>query len=60
MNTALRPMSTGEVLDRTFNLYRNHFLLFSGIAISEVVCVLIGILLLIPGSGASAEHVEFS
>jgi len=48
MNTALRPMSTGEVLDRTFNLYRNHFLLFSGIAISEVVCVLVGILLLIP------------
>jgi hypothetical protein len=48
MNTALRPMSTGEVLDRTFNLYRNHFLLFSGIAISQVVCVLIGILVLIP------------
>lgn len=46
--TALRPMSTGEVLDRTFNLYRNHFLLFSGIAISQVACVVIGILVMIP------------
>src|SRR5919201_2003762 len=32
MNTALRPMSTSEVLDRTFHLYRNNFLLFCGIA----------------------------
>jgi hypothetical protein len=32
MNTALRPMSTGEVLDRTFSLYRNNWLLFAGIA----------------------------
>jgi hypothetical protein len=28
----LRPMSLGEVLDRTFNLYKNHFWLFVGIA----------------------------
>jgi hypothetical protein len=27
----LRPMSLGEVLDRTFNLYKNHFWLFTGI-----------------------------
>jgi hypothetical protein len=27
----LRPMSLGEVLDRTFNLYKNHFWLFAGI-----------------------------
>jgi Membrane domain of glycerophosphoryl diester phosphodiesterase len=27
----LRPMSLGEVLDRTFKLYRNHFWLFAGI-----------------------------
>jgi len=32
MNTALRPMSTSQVLDRTFHLYRNNFLLFCGIA----------------------------
>ncbi len=33
MNTALRPMSTGELLDRTFTLYKRHFLLFTGIAV---------------------------
>jgi hypothetical protein len=33
MDTALRPMSTSQVLDRTFHLYRNNFLLFVGIAI---------------------------
>ena len=27
----LRPLSLGELLDRTFTLYRNHFLLFVGI-----------------------------
>src|SRR5581483_3815693 len=33
MNTALRPMSTGELLDRTFTLYKRHFLLFTGISL---------------------------
>ncbi len=28
----LRPLSLGEILERTFNLYRRHFLLFIGIA----------------------------
>jgi hypothetical protein len=32
MSTQLRPLSLGEVLDRTAELYRNHFLLFAGIA----------------------------
>jgi len=27
----LRPLSLGEILDRTFSLYRKHFLLFAGI-----------------------------
>jgi hypothetical protein len=31
MTTALRPLSTGELLDRTFFLYRKHFVLFVGI-----------------------------
>ena len=31
MTTALRPLSTGELLDRTFSLYRSHFGLFMGI-----------------------------
>jgi hypothetical protein len=33
MNSILRPMSTSEVLDRMFHLYRNNFLLFTGIAL---------------------------
>jgi len=32
MVTVLRPLSTSELLDRTFHLYRNNFLLFVGIA----------------------------
>jgi len=30
-NLDLRPLSLGEILDRTFTLYRRHFLLFIGI-----------------------------
>ena len=32
MDTTLRPMSLGEILDRTAQLYRTHFVLFAGIA----------------------------
>lgn len=32
VNLDLRPLSLGELLDRTFFLYRRHFLLFVGIA----------------------------
>jgi hypothetical protein len=28
----LRPLSTGELLDRTFQIYRSHFTLFAGLA----------------------------
>jgi hypothetical protein len=31
MTTALRPLSSGELMDRTFSLYRSHFGLFVGI-----------------------------
>src|SRR5215470_6531115 len=48
MSTALRPMSTAELLDRTFNLYRNHFLLFAGIAVGQAVCIVLGIIFVIP------------
>jgi uncharacterized membrane protein len=33
MTNQLRPMSLGEILDRTAELYRNNFLLFAGIAV---------------------------
>jgi uncharacterized metal-binding protein len=32
MPAALRPMNLGEILDRTFEIYRKRFLLFAGIA----------------------------
>jgi hypothetical protein len=38
MANALRPLTTGELLDRTFSLYRRHFGLFIGIfAIPHIV-----------------------
>jgi hypothetical protein len=46
MNTSLRPMTTGEVLDRSFHLYRNHFLLFTGIAVGYSGCFLVGVFVL--------------
>jgi hypothetical protein len=32
MITGLRPLSTSELLDQTFHLYRNHFWVFTGIS----------------------------
>lgn len=41
----LRPLSLGEVLDRTFSLYRRHFLLFIGIAaIPHLLTLALGLL----------------
>jgi len=40
MATVLRPLSTGELLDRTFSLYRSHFALFLGIFALPHLCVL--------------------
>ena len=48
MTTPLRPMSTGELLDRTFNLYRNNFLLFAGIATVAAIPSLVAPLMLLP------------
>jgi hypothetical protein len=40
----LRPLGLGELLDRTFTLYRNNFFLFCGImAIPETVIILAGV-----------------
>jgi hypothetical protein len=47
MTTALRPMSTGEVLARTFHVYRSYFLLFAGMGASFAACVVIGVLIVI-------------
>ncbi|MGC1186779.1 MAG: hypothetical protein WA871_05255 [Candidatus Acidiferrales bacterium] len=37
----LRPLSLGEILDRTFTLYRGNFLLFAGISAIPQVLVLV-------------------
>jgi uncharacterized membrane protein YwzB len=42
MESTLRPMSTSQVLDRTFHLYRNHFWLFAGISALPPAVVLLG------------------
>ena len=38
----LRPLSTGEILDRTFALYRSRFWLFAGIGILPAAAMLLG------------------
>jgi hypothetical protein len=40
MSPVLRPMSTGEILDRTFEIYRQRFLLFVGIAVLPATAML--------------------
>jgi hypothetical protein len=45
MDLVLRPMSTSQVLDRTFYLYRNNFVLFAGIAIITPALKLIALLI---------------
>ncbi len=43
-NLDLRPLSVGEVLDRTFTLYRNYFVLFLGIsAIPHILVLLVNL-----------------
>jgi hypothetical protein len=37
---ALRPLSLGEILDRTFSLYRRHFVLFAGITAVPYLLIL--------------------
>lgn len=44
MDSVLRPMSTSQVLDRTFYLYRRNFWLFAGIAmVAPALTTLVGL-----------------
>jgi hypothetical protein len=45
MDLTLRPMSTSQVLDRTFSLYKNNFVLFAGIAALPPALLLVAELL---------------
>ena len=56
---ALRPLSLGELLDRTFSVYRSRFWLFAGFgAISASVQTLIAAVQLIPMNMAGAAAVS--
>jgi len=52
MDLALRPMSTSQVLDRTFYLYRNNFVLFAGIALITPAMKLVALLVQLKIFGA--------
>lgn len=56
METTLRPMSTSQVLDQTFSMYRHKFLLFVGVAMLPQVLLLCGrVGLLLIGLGPSTN-----
>ena len=58
METELRPMTLGEILDRTFQLYRRNFLLFTTIAVVSALVVTLwsAINLLLTQQLASDHH----
>jgi hypothetical protein len=47
---ALQPLTTGQLLDKTFHLYRKHFLLFAGIAVIPPGLYTLGSLVLQAGN----------
>src|SRR5438270_6032226 len=51
MAANLRPLSTGEVLDRSFHIYRKNFVLFAGIsAVPQLSLLAVQLLFLLLGS----------
>jgi hypothetical protein len=50
MPAPLRPLSTGELLDRTFSLYRQNLVLFAGIAALPYLALSAGQVLLVTAS----------
>ena len=48
MDTALRPMSAGLVLDRTFQIYRSHFAVLAGIGVPLPILLLVLRLAFVP------------
>lgn len=58
METNLRPLTLGEILDRTAQLYRTNFVLFAGIfAVYAGVALMLNLLLLGLGESLKALHV---
>jgi hypothetical protein len=61
MDLALRPMSTSQILDRTFQLYRRNFILFAGIATLPPALLLVAQMLgLIGGSAGPKTSPSFN
>ena len=61
MSLDLRPLTLGELLDRSFSLYRHHFWLFVGImALPSLLGLTFGVLVALfnpqPASSASADQ----
>ena len=57
MESNLRPLTLGEILDRTAQLYRTNFLLFAGIfSIYAGVATVIGLLQIGLGAWLKAQH----
>lgn len=53
MAMQLRPLSIGELLDRTFSLYRNNFVLFVGIGAIPMATAMVMVLLMVAVAGAA-------
>jgi hypothetical protein len=60
MDQALRPMSTSQVLDRTFSLYRNNFVIFAGIAVLPPALLLVVQLLALLAGSSPGKHTSVS
>lgn len=59
MDTTLRPLSLGEILDRTAQLYRSNFLLFAGIAsVYAAVLLVLGLVQVAIQEVLRAQHME--
>ncbi len=53
----LRPLRLGEILDRTFSLYRQHFLLFLAICgIPQLLSLAVGLARLWTGANAVSNR----
>ncbi len=59
MTEALRPMSTGELLDRTFRLYKTNFSLFVGLALPAPAIVILLVLLSMLAEAIPADKISF-
>ena len=54
MSTELKPLSTSELLDKTFSLYRSNFVIFAGIAaVANVIPLILGFFVDLSGSTAN-------